>query len=956
MKRAAGERHLFWEAFTKAYPVKVTALLLIAALTVVSCGKEAALSRALSDLNYDSLPAKAPRPTKPAEKLHAAVAELKGLLAAQAKGDLSGAQADHARGARTRIASELGALERQFDADRAKLEDHHASAALARLAKIRNRTASLKRSLETALARVPADGAHSAAPVASATRALAALSPNKPQQPLSTGFGDRGATHRPASLSAGITPAYNSPTATETPSDLPRTPEPADLGETPETKVTPAVHALAQRLGGDPVRIYAYVRNNIRYEPYYGIRKGADETLAERAGSDADQAALLIALLRDAGVNARFVRGTAELPADRAANWLGVDTANGERPDAAADILASGGVPTTQVRANGALVKVRFEHVWAEAYVPGGAYRGIDEGLSGKTWLPLDPSIKENTLKRPATDFQALLKPAIQDWARGFVDSSQKVGDDGIVAPPLAETSAKTQALMNDAKRVLEDHGINNGSSLDEVIGATRIKTVVGTYLPSTTPFRARTVSGELRTLPSSLNASVSVVVSGADPLSAPSVDPDAPNDAGFAFTAPTVDLANKRITLAYVPASATDAEVIDAYHGLLNAPSYAAALTPVLRVDGRVVARGHQAVSTGYTQNLKITYRMPGYSADVVENPLYVGSLSALALDLGSTSPAQLKARGTRLAQLSDTTSANLLTDARAGEMLSILGSYYFARNDQFDELAAQGSGIDRSRLLSGGIAASATGVSYLAGFPISARFSGFSIDVDEDAQSIVSKTGNDQVRANYLRAMGIQASASESDIFSQTMHRDTASTAAVMRDAMARGETILRIDASNVARLDALAHVAAGVKEQITRAVTDRGATVFIPATETTIGSWSGAGYIVDEGSTIEYRISGGLSGGAIGMSLTAAVGAFNDFTLAVTEGDLDCEVIAAPLELVGVGTLMLEPLLVLALGAGVAGWLVALALMLMVTAVLIHLASIFGLCDWIDPRESP
>src|SRR5207302_9631622 len=144
------------------------------------------------------------------------------------------------------------------------------------------------------------------------------------------------------------TPAYNAPTPTETPSALPRTPDQADLDQTPETKVTPAVHALAQQLNGDPVKIYEYVRNNIRYEPYWGIRKGADQTLAEKSGSDADQAALLIALLRDSGINARFVQGTAELPAAKAANWLGVDPSAGQRADSAPDILASGGIPTTQ--------------------------------------------------------------------------------------------------------------------------------------------------------------------------------------------------------------------------------------------------------------------------------------------------------------------------------------------------------------------------------------------------------------------------------------------------------------------------------------------------------------------------------------------------------------------------------------------------------------------------------
>jgi hypothetical protein len=864
MRRGGGERRLFWEAFEKAYPVKATAVLLIAALVVVGCGREGSLSRALSKLNYDSLPAKAPRPTKPAEKLHAAATELKDLVAVESKRHLSKKQAEQAGADRVQIAAQLRALDRQFSGDRKKLVKLKAQAALGRLHKIQAKTTRLERSLQATLAQLPRSGQRAAVPAAKAAKLLDALSPQAPQQPLSTGFGTKDAKHTPASLSAGIAPAYTSPTATEPASDLPRTPEQSDLDDTPETKVTFAIHALAQKLDGDPVKIYGWVRNNIRYQPYYGVRKGADQTLAEKAGSDADQAALLIALLHDSGIHARFVQGTAELPAAKAANWLGVDPAAGQRLDTAPDILASGGVPTTQVRANGEFVRARFEHVWAEAYVPNDAYRGAEEQLGGKTWLPLDPSIKQNEFTRPVADFRALLTPAIEDWAHSFSEGAQAVGDYGIIAPPTAAMGEKTQALRDRLNGVLQDHGIDNNSTIDQVVGGTKIKAGADTYLPSTTPFRARTVSGELRTLPSSLNASVSVAVSGADPLSQPTSDADETNAAGFTFTAPTRDLANKRITLGYVPATETDAEIVDAYHGLLNAPTYAAALIPVLRVDGRAVARGHQAVSTGYTQKLTMTYRMPGFSPDVVENPVYVGSLSALTLALGPTSMPQVKARTARLSQLPAATEANILTDAHAGEIMSLLGTYYFNRNDGFEQVAAQTDGVDRNRLLSGGIVATATGVSYIAGFPVYARLTGLYMDVDEDTQGVVSKTGDEDVRSAYLRMAGINASMSESASFSETMGAQAVSTAELLRDAMARRAPILLIDKSNVGRLDQLANVPASVKQEITRAVTERDARVIVPASESSINGWTGVGYIVDEGSTIGYRISGGLNGG--------------------------------------------------------------------------------------------
>jgi hypothetical protein len=262
-----------------------------------------------------------------------------------------------------------------------------------------------------------------------------------------------------------------------------------------------------------------------------------------------------------------------------------------------------------------------------------------------------------------------------------------------------------------------------------------------------------------------------------------------------------------------------------------------------------------------------------------VVENPVYVGALSAIALSVGSkVNKAQLDERAERLGQLSETTTANLLTDARAGELLSLLGSYYFARNNYFDEIAAQTSGVDRTRLLSGGIVSSATGVRYLAGFPISARFTGVQIDVDEDVQAVVSKTGDDRVSDAYMRSAGMNASSSEGAIFADTLGGEGVSTADVMRDATERGAAILVIDKANVGRLDELTDVSADVRREIARAVNERDAAVIVPDSESTIGGWTGTGYVIDEGSSVSYRISGGLNGGAVAATLASILDGLN------------------------------------------------------------------------------
>ncbi len=65
--------------------------------------------------------------------------------------------------------------------------------------------------------------------------------------------------------------------------------------------ITPEIQALANGLQDDPVKIFNYVHDHIRYVLYFGAKKGAQITLLEKSGNDFDQSALLVALLRAAG-------------------------------------------------------------------------------------------------------------------------------------------------------------------------------------------------------------------------------------------------------------------------------------------------------------------------------------------------------------------------------------------------------------------------------------------------------------------------------------------------------------------------------------------------------------------------------------------------------------------------------------------------------------------------------
>jgi RHS repeat-associated protein len=111
--------------------------------------------------------------------------------------------------------------------------------------------------------------------------------------------------------------------------------QPPPNGPIAETN-TPEIQALADGLQDDPLKIYNYVHDHIRYVLYFGSKKGAQLTLLEKSGNDFDQCALLVALLRAAGyLNTGYQFGWMIMPYDNPDgshrdlhHWLGLTLNN----------------------------------------------------------------------------------------------------------------------------------------------------------------------------------------------------------------------------------------------------------------------------------------------------------------------------------------------------------------------------------------------------------------------------------------------------------------------------------------------------------------------------------------------------------------------------------------------------------------------------------------------------
>jgi len=99
--------------------------------------------------------------------------------------------------------------------------------------------------------------------------------------------------------------------------------------------ITPDIQALAAGLQNDPVKIFDYVHDHIKFVFYFGSLKGAELTLLEQSGNDVDQCSLLVALLEAAGYSPGYGFGMQQIPyqaTDGTANdlqhWLQLSVVN----------------------------------------------------------------------------------------------------------------------------------------------------------------------------------------------------------------------------------------------------------------------------------------------------------------------------------------------------------------------------------------------------------------------------------------------------------------------------------------------------------------------------------------------------------------------------------------------------------------------------------------------------
>jgi transglutaminase superfamily protein len=636
-------------------------------------------------------------------------------------------------------------------------------------------------------------------------------------------------------------------------------PTPADLSATVDAQITPAIQALAAQNNSDPAQLFAFVRNTIAFQPYFGSLKGSQLTLVEQAGNDMDQASLLVALLRASRIPARYVAGAVQVPIVQAMSLVGVQTAQ-----AAVNVFARNGIPfETGTSADGTITQLTFFHVWVEAF--------ISNGSKGSGWVQMDAGYKQTT-KVAGIDIQQALQfdpnALLSASTSGAVTNST---DPSVTSLNADAVLAEIDDLTANYNTFVTSHLARNATVAD-VLGLRRIITIIRPVLNTlgqSFPFKTFTPQLEVAELPPGLRHIVNFSMHG------------------FSKRFDMPEIAGKRLTVNYAPATAQDQAIIDRFGGLLNVfPAFIVNLKPQLRLESSVVAEG-LPVSFGSSQILRSAFLRPlDVAFDINDRVVTTGAHYAISLDLQRVRAKMLRERTDPYLQQVAVLGPNpTLTTDLIEETLHLTGLTYFAETDAFSDVTGAITGVTYAREPSEAIVSQDLLVLFLFGLPFIATKGSVGIDVKRNILSPVSTTGVGGQETIFMLTSGSFGSGGEHDVFEQLYEVRAVSTERFLQLANLRGVPIFAINTQNVDRIIPRLSTFPVVTQNIIDSV-NAGLIAIVPQRNQQYHNWSGMGWIVLDPATgsAGYLLAGGLissttaSAGGSGAVAADALNAIN------------------------------------------------------------------------------
>ena len=509
-----------------------------------------------------------------------------------------------------------------------------------------------------------------------------------------------------------ITPSY----ATRSPREV----DADDLSADKIVQINDEIKQLVRSLGHRPIDMYNYVRLHVRLQYYSGAQKGAQGTLVSNAGNDIDQAALLIALLRQSNIPARFVHGVIRQPIEQVMKSIGLS-----EPAQVLAALNSAGIAHVPIIEGGQLRAVHREYTWVSAYIPYGSYRGSIADSSEKIWIPMAPAIKTNSIKTSDYHYQdAGINPdqLILDY---FSDNNNQ--------SPLLYWQNQVQADINTNHTDIDYNQLFNRH-----IASIEIQSLLASSLPfdviATTAESARVDSQQIRSIQLQLGE----------------------NGQYLDVTLSLPELAGKRLSLSYLPASVDDLNIVNQAGGMASVAPYLVDLRAQIKIDGRSIEANNTPVPMASVAELKITINGRAGATSYKRNTLIGNYLSIVLSSQNDQYPL-------------DSEDANLFAnETRPIRIMNNLGRHYNHKWNQAEtNIAAIMDLAIIKPIPAVTIIAPEFSLIQSQGLITQMQFKGISIDAISRPTDVISRQVPAFNSYDFYRISALQGSYLESDIF---------------------------------------------------------------------------------------------------------------------------------------------------------------------------------------------
>lgn len=658
-----------------------------------------------------------------------------------------------------------------------------------------------------------------------------------------------------------------------------------DLAATIDAPITSDIAAKAAELGNDPVRIYQWVRNNVRFRPTYGSAQGAQDTLEKLEGNAFDTSSLLIALLRGAGYPARYVRGQINVPAAQIENWLG-GTADAFSSSV---LLNRGGVPNTVLTAGGQAISIQMEHIWVEAWLSFSPSRGARPG-SENMWIPLDASFKQHTI---STGMNLASQAPIDQQSLEAALSNGASFDAAAGSIQNANFSA-VQALIANYQSNTSNYILTRNASptLGDVFGSENIIPDSSAILKGGLPYPVIGDAERFDEIPDALRHKFSYKVYASD-------DDRARDSPILSYTENLPTLVGKKIALTFAAASQADLDLLQSFipadnpDGTPNLPSTIPALPNViaeLRVDDVVIAQsgplvlGAQLVAKGGFTSLGLT------DWDLTDdNSLVAGQISVIGVSVHGISPrntSNLQSRmSANLAKIQGSDTTGIVRGALTTDILLQNAYAYYAGDQMSAEISKRVRGMVDIPGLSYGLFQLRTVPIVVNGVTTSVVMHGIELDIGHLRSIRAAKNGDEVAWANYSALRGMQESSLENstpDMLFQATDPGSSfpsiSSMTALREAVTEGQKIYVIGPQNLSSILPTLSVSDTVQQAISDAIL-AGKIALTSERPITLGDWTGNGFVLLDRETGDgaFLIEGGPSGDDKEMEKAEVAGMF-------------------------------------------------------------------------------